>query len=273
MSWRKKKKEIRKIKHKARLIVCLMFAVVIGLVCFLTIRILNSSWKPYKVESRVEQLKKVEPLEDSGYKPIGWVKVQGTNIDMPVLYTENRGEEFPVQIESFSWTIKKFDKDSNYYDIIGHNIFNLSAHPKVKADTFTRFEALMAFVYYDFAKNNEYIQLTIDDEDYIYKIFGVGFIDKSVTSFFPHNSNTDEYYLERFIKIFDDESLYKYDVDVNANDKIISLSTCTRFYGVDANKEFYVVGRLLRDDEKINHYKVTKSKKYKNVEKKLKGDE
>ena len=138
MSWRKKKKEIRKIKHKARLIVCLMFAVVIGLACFLTIRILNSSWKPYKVESRVEQLKKVEPLEDSGYKPIGWVKVQGTNIDMPVLYTENRGEEFPVQIESFSWTIKKFDKDSNYYDIIGHNIFNLSAHPKVKADTFTR---------------------------------------------------------------------------------------------------------------------------------------
>lgn len=273
MSWRKKKKEIRKIKHKALLIICLMFAVVIGLVYFLTIKIINTSWKSYKVESRVEELKKTKPIEDSGYKPIGWLKVEGTNIDLPIVYSDNRGEEFPVQLESFAWTIKKFNQDSTYYDITGHNIFNLSAHPKIKSDMFNRFEELMAFIYYDFAKENEYIQLTIGDEDYIYKIFSVGFVDEGVTSFFPIKSNASKSEIDDLISIFNNYSLYKYNVDVNANDKIISLSTCTRFYGVDGNVEFYVVGRLLRKDEDTNHYKIAKSKNYKKVEKKLKGDE
>ena len=77
MSWRKKKKEIRKIKHKARLIICLMFAVVIGLIVLLTFKIINSSNKTYKVESRVETLKNVKPIENSNFKTIAWLKVQG----------------------------------------------------------------------------------------------------------------------------------------------------------------------------------------------------
>lgn len=273
MSWRKKKKELRKIKHKAWLIVCLMFAVVIGLISFLTIRIINGYKKPYKSESRVEQLKKVKLNGETGYKPIAWLKVDGTNLDMPIVYTEKRGENFPVQLESFAWTIKKFDKDSTYYDIIGHNIFNLSAHPKLKSDTFDRFEELMSFVYYDFAKNNEYIQLTVGEKDYTYKIFAVGFIDKGTISFFPDNSNPSKSERKHLIEMIEDYNLYKYDVDVNANDKIISLSTCTRFYGANDNIEFFVFGRLLRDNENTSYYKVTKSNNYKKVEKKLKGDE
>ena len=273
MSWRKKKKEIHKIKHKAILIICLMFAVVIGLVVFLTIKIVNSSWKSYKVESRVEELKKTKPIEDSGYKPIGWLKIQGTEIDLPIVYSENEYEGFPVQLESFGWARKSFDKDSTYFDITGHNIFNLSKHPKLKANNFYRLEQLMAFVYYDFAKDNEYIQLTIDDEDYVFKIFAAGFIDKGVATFFPKNSDASETGRQGIINAFDEKSIYDYDVDVNAKDKIITLSTCTRFYGADANIEFYVVGRMLRDGEKIDHYKVTKNKNYDEIEKILKGDE
>lgn len=273
MSWRKTKKEMKKIKHKAIIAVCLMFAVVIGLIVFLTFRIINYNTNYYKVESRVEEIKNEKPIKNSGFKTIGWLKVQGTDIDLPIVYSENENEEFPVELESFGWARKNFNKESNYYDITGHNIFNLSSQPKIKSYTFKRFEQLMAFVYYDFAKDNEYIQLTIDDEDYVYKIFTVGFINKGVTSFFPTKSNADEDDISKLIELLKDNSLYKYDVDVNANDKIISLSTCTRFYGVDAKVEFYVVGRLLRDDENIDHYKVTKNKEYKEVEKKLKGDE
>ena len=273
MSWRKKKKEIRKIKHKARLIVCLMFAVVIGLVIFLVIRIINSNISYYKIDSRIEEIKNEKPIENTGFRTIGWLKIQGTDIDLPVVYSDIRNESFPVQLESFAWARKKFDNESTYYDITGHNIFNLSSTPKIKSETFNRFEQLMAFVYYDFAKENEYIQLTVGDKDYVYKIFSTGFIDKGTTSFFPTTSDASKNEIKKLIEIFKENSLYKYDLDVNANDKIISLSTCTRFYGADANIEFYVVGRLLRDDEKINHYKVTKNKEYKKIEKKLKGDE
>ncbi len=273
MSWRKKKKEIKKIKHKAGLIICLMFAAVIGLIILLTIKIINSNNKLYKVESRVETLKNVKPIENSNFKTIGWLKVEGTNIDLPIVYSDNDNEDFPVQLESFGWAKKKFDKNSTYFDITGHNIFNLSSTPKIKSDMFKRFEELMAFVYYDFAKDNEYIQLTVDNKDYIYKIFSVGFIDKSVASFFPIKSDIEKDDINELIKVFKEKSLYKYDISVNANDKIISLSTCTRFYGANSDTEFYVVGRLIRDDEKINHYKVIKNKKYEQVLKKLKGDE
>ena len=273
MSIRKKLREMRKIKHKAILIVCLMFAVVIGLVILLTLRIIKNNTGYYKIDSRVAELKNEKPIEDTGFRTIAWLKIQGTDIDLPIVYSEERYEEFPVQLESFGWARRNFDKSSNYYDITGHNIFNLSSTPKIKSDMFNRFEQLMAFVYYDFAKNNEYVQLTIDDEDYIYKVFSVSFISKGVTSFFPNKSNASTDDINKLIKVFKDSSLYEYDVDVNTSDKIISLSTCTRFYGVDGNVEFYVAGRLIRDDEKINHYKVSKNKRYEKVEKILKGDE
>lgn len=273
MSWRKKKKEIGKIKHKARLIVCLMFAVVIGLIILLTLRIIKNNTGYYKVDSRVEELKNEKPIEGSNFKTVGWLKIQGTDIDLPIVYSKDPYEEFPVQLESFGWSRNEISKDGNYYDITGHNIFNLSATPKIKSSMFNRFEQLMAFVYYDFAKDNQYIQLTIDDKDYVYKIFTVSFIDKSLASFFPTKNDVDKDQMKNLINVVNKKSLYKYDVDVDENDKIIALSTCTRIYGANSNTEFYVFGRLIRDKEKYNHYKVTKNKDYKKIEKILKGDE
>lgn len=273
MSWRKKKKEMSKIKHKARFIICLMFAVVIGLIILLTLRIIKNNTGYYKIDSRVEELKKEKPIKDSGFKTVGWLKIQGTDIDLPIVYSKDPYEELPVQLESFGWSRNELDKNGNYYDITGHNIFNLSATPKIKSDVFHRFEQLMAFTYYDFAKDNQYIQFTMNNENYIYKIFSVCFIDKSLASFFPTKSNVDKDKMEKLIKVFNDNSLYKYDIDVNETDKIIALSTCTRFYGANNNIEFYVFGRLLRDGEKCNHYRTIKNKNYKEIEKILKGDE
>lgn len=273
MSWKKKKKKIKKFKHKAIIIICLMFTAVIGLIIILCCKYYYKQDNYYKLESRVENLKNEKHFEKSSYKSIGWLKIQGTEIDLPIVYSEYSEEVFPVELENFGWAKKKFDKNSNYYNMTGHNIFNLSATPKIKSDMFNRFEQVMAFIYYDFAKDNEYIQLTVDDEDYIFKIFSVGFLDKASTALLPYNDKPDDYYMERTLKIFDNISLYKYDVDVDTNDKIISLSTCTRFYGADDNTEFYVVGRMLRDGEKINYYKVKKNDNYNEIEKILKGDE
>ena len=249
-----------------------MFAVVIGLIVLLCFKIINPS-NHFKVESRINKEKKIGKIKDSNYEVAGWLRIQGTDVDVPVLYSDDKTVDFPAEVEDFVW-INNYDKSfKRQMNISGHNIFNLSAHPKIKSDSFNRFESLMAFVYYDFAKDNEYIQLTVEDKDYVYKIFATGFIDKSVASFFPIKSNIEKDDVKELIEIFKEKSLYKYDTSVNANDKIISLSTCTRFYGADSDTEFYVVGRLMRDDEKINHYNVTKNKKYEQVLKKLKGDE
>ena len=273
MSWRKKRKEMKQIKHKAILIICLMFAVVIGLIILLTLRIIKNNTGYYKIDSRVEELKNEKPIENSSYKSVAWLKIQGTDIDLPVVYSDKQNDPFPVQLESFVWARNSFGKNSNFYDITGHNIFNLSATPKIRSSSFHRFEQLMAFIYYDFAKNNEYIQLTVDDEDYVFKIFAVSFVDSRITTFYSADLNADTDQINSVINLLKSNSFYDYDVDVNANDTIISLSTCTRFYGANDDVEFYVAGRLMREDENINHYKVTKNDKYKKIEKKLKGDE
>lgn len=272
MSWRKKKKEMTNIKHKARLIICLMFAVVIGLIIFLTIKIVKNN-EYYKIDSRIEKVNNSKPYENSSYKTIGWLKVQGTNIDVPILHSNNSEENFPVELEDFVWSNNYDTKFHNKINIEGHNIFNLSKKPKIKSELFHRFEELMGFIYYDFAKENKYIQLTIDGKDYIYKIFSVSFINKADTTSFPLHDEYTQEEIKSQIELFKDTSLYDYDVDVREDDKLISLATCTRFYGVDENVKFYVNGRLLRDGEKINNYGVTKSKLYKEIENVLKGDE
>ena len=56
------------------------------------------------------------------------------------------------------------------------NILNLGTNPVMKDDMYVYFEELMNFVYYDFAKENQFIQLNVNGEDYIYKIFSVDFL-------------------------------------------------------------------------------------------------
>ena len=111
-------------------------------------------------------------------------------------------------------------------------------------------------------RENEYIQLTIDGHDYIYKIFSVAFIYGSDATFLPHLDDISIKSMKNFLTILDQNSIYDYDVDVNENDKIISVITCNRIFSDDSKEVIYINGRLLRENEKIKNYGVKKNKKY-----------
>ena len=221
----------------------------------------------YKIQSRIKNIEAANKDKDAKYETIGWIRVQGTKLDIPILFSNNMDEEFPVEMENYFWSENTDDKMHNNIMAVGHNIFNLSSKPKKHDEKFRRVEELMAFVYYDFAKENEYIQLTIDGKEYLYKIFAVSFVDVSTETFLPkQNEMTKEKFVD-MKKILENNSIYKYDVDINENDKFISLATCTRFFVDDFETTYYVHGRLLRKGEKPIRYEVKKSKKYKELEK------
>ena len=227
----------------------------------------------YKIESRVNDIKVAKNSDNSDYDTIAWLRVQGTNIDFPIILGKKDDFEYPVQLESFAWSMGEDDKFHNKINIMGHNIFNLSSQPKKKSETFHRFEELMAFVYEDFAKDNKYIQLTIDGEDYLYKIYAVDFLYAADVILMPKGENTKED-LDEQIKLYKDKSLFDYDVKVDSSDKLISLVTCTRFFGTESYIDFVVNGRLVRPGEKIKNYRVVKNdKNYEKIEKILKGDD
>lgn len=218
----------------------------------------------YKVESRVDNVKTEKQKDEKEYKTIGWIKVQGTNIDMPVVLFNKGEEDYPVEKEKYSWIMKSNGKFNSKIDIMGHNIFNLSSLPSKNDNDFLRFEGLMAFVYEDFAKENKYIQLTMDNKEYVYKIFAVNFVD-STEMFIKMTEDGTKDNIENQIKVFTKESIYDYDINVSKNDKIISLVTCTRFFGTN-NIDFAVTGRLIRKNERMNNYSVKKNKNYKMLE-------
>ena len=247
-------------------------SVTIALLIFATMIILKKGY--YEIESRIEKIEKVESIGEN-YTSLGWLRIQGTNIDYQVVKENNGLLVYPVNKDKYVWLINENIKDKDFIIINGHNIFNLSSKPKIKDKDFTRLESLMAFVYYNFAKKNQYIQYTVDKRNYLYKIFSVAFINNDTMNSFisSNNSNYTKSAIKEQIDLYKEESLYNYDIKVDQNDKIITIATCTRFMQ-NKDMNFVVSGRLLRKDEKVNKTKITKNTKvYNTIEKIMKGDE
>lgn len=222
----------------------------------------------FKVKSRVDNIAKDKASDVDGAKTIGWLRVQGTNIDYPVLYVPSISLS---DISSdFAWVEREFDSLPNNLYVSGHNIKNLSKNPEITDKDHNRFEQLLSFTYYDFIKDNQYIQFTFGGKDYVYKIFSVSY---------PLSTNRDAFNFEdfgeeemnKYLKKEIVNSIYDMNVNVKSTDKIITLSTCTRMYGAD--RDFRVSARLLREDEKIKLSKVEKTSLYEEIENIMKGDE
>ena len=113
----------------------------------------------FAIQSRISNVENnvVDSLDE--YKTVGWIKIQGTNIDYPILY--NSDWIYPGDMEKYAKMVYYEPGFHNHFDVSGHNIFNLSSTPVMHNESFTRFEELMNFVYYDFAKENNYIRQRI----------------------------------------------------------------------------------------------------------------
>jgi len=268
----RKKIKIKTDQRKKRFLAGILLLISCCIVLTLIILIKPILKPVYEIESKVEDVEKSKKENTSDYKTTGWLKVQGTNIDLPVIGFEDMNQTVPVELGNYAWNLDKEEKFRNKVNIMGHNILNLSSSPKINLEYFSRFDDLMSFVYYDFAKENRYIQYTVDGKDYLYKIFAVNFETSYLVELY-HDGNYTKKEMKDLIKRYKEKSIYNYDIDVDENDDIISVMTCTRFFGTDRSITFMVNGRLVRENEKIDNYKIEKSDNYKEVEKNMKGDE
>ena len=256
----KKKKSNEKVYFLV--IVLILFLLVLG-----GIRVMLSSG--VRIDSRVAEIEKYQS-EHPKHKVAAWVKIPGTNIDYPVLDDIEAVAVEASENMDYLWKNGELTKLNKINYIMGHNIMNLSQNPKITDKSHVRFEQLMSFTYLDFAKENQYVQFTIDGKDYLFKIFSVSYPDYyDVESYNDPDISKSE--AKKFIKTSLDNSIFDYDVDVNENDTIISLITCTRMFFQE--RDFVVDARLVREGESTGKYKVEKNKNYDVVEKMMKGGE
>ena len=264
---KKKKLMLKNLKKKYLLFCFLAILFIILILYFSVTRLFSSLNNNYKIETRVENIINERSNDTDIKKTVGWLKVQGTNIDYPILYAPYYN--FSYETSDFAWTEGYFKDLNNIIYITGHNIKNQSKHPLIGYEKHNRFEQLMSFIYYDFSKENEYFQYTFNGNDYVYKIYSVAFINSDDLDVYNDSKYSSEK-LSDYIKLTKESSLFDYEIDVNSDDKILSLITCTRFLD-DQSISFVVTGRLLRKNENTKKYNVKTNHNYDKINEILKG--
>jgi hypothetical protein len=234
-------------------------------------------WKEdYKVVNRSKKIVEAKQKNNEYGYTIGWLKIYDSYIDLPVINitpTEKGFDDAYVNLESYAWNMGKTKKFTNRITILGHNILNLSNQPIVGDKDYKRFEDLVNYVYLDFASDHEYIQYTIDDETKVYKVYAVYFTG-DLDEMFYSSSDVSRKVRGDLETTQLKNSIYDFNVDVNDNDNILMLNTCTRFFGVHSySNNLVVAAREVRKGEKFNKYRVIENKNYKEVKNRMKGSE
>ena len=171
------------------------------------------------------------------------LSVQGTSIqDRAIWQAEGNTNYYTSGHGAVAWAagsahLRSGELSQNTV-IYGHNWNNCFVPFK---KTGPEFESLMAYSYEDFVAENQYIYLTTNSGVHTFQVFAVCFTKD--LSFYINCNGIDVSSVAATAKGM---SLFDFGVSVSDSDKLITLSTCTRYYkGLGANQRFIVMGKLL----------------------------
>lgn len=215
----------------------------------------------------LDESQKINDAKQYGDDVVGWLRVEGTNIDLALIRADEDTDILRGDYD-FAWTNSFPDGTGNRPAYISHNIRNVSRNPIVGDETMTRFEQLMSFIYPDFIKENQFIEFTDSEGDTsLYRIYAVALLNDDQNASFS-DTYTDSQQ-KRYVKKAKRESMYDIDVDVNEDDLMLTLFTCTRFYGADTSYSFRVDARKLRDGEDKVYAKVKTNENYEKIKERM----
>lgn len=158
---------------------------------------------------------------------IGWIKVLGTDINYPVVQTNNNDfyltHSFDKSYNKAGWifadyinkNLKNNELDKNTI-IYGHNRQNNSMFGTL-SNVFK--EEWLG------NKENHYINFSTLNNNMVWEVFSTYTIEKE-EYYIQSNFSSDEEYIN-FLNTIKNRSTYKYDVNISKEDKILTLSTCT----------------------------------------------
>lgn len=179
---------------------------------------------------------------------VGWLYVPGTTINESVVQTvdndyylrrTNLGKQNydGCYYVDFRGTLGSRDTLSKNTVIYGHS---MNDDPNGG-----RFSQLKKYLDLNFAKEHPYIYFSTPESDMVWQVFAVFYTEKYFNYNDPNPSAAD------FINIINDarqRSQFNFDTTVGANDKILTLSTCTYVYDAGYPNDYrYVVMAKLMD--------------------------
>ncbi len=162
-------------------------------------------------------------LKSENSDVVAYIKVNNTNIEYPIVKTSNNNfylnHSFDKSKNSRGWIFadykNKFDNTDKNIVIYGHNMRDESMFGSLKN--------ILNEEWYNNAENKNITFLT-EKGNYIYKVFSIYKIE-SEDYYIKTNFKNDEDY-EKFLNTIKNRSIKNFDINLNINDKIITLSTC-----------------------------------------------
>ena len=184
-------------------------------------------------------------LKNQNNDTIGWIQVMGTTINYPVVQSSDNEHylthDFLNEPNNGGWIFLDYRNDINNLEyntiIYGHRRFNTdvmfgSLKNTLDEDWFNNY-------------NNHIIKISATGFSYVFQIFSA-YITTNENSYLQTDFATKSEY-EEFLKMIQERSKFDFKVELNGDDKIITLSTCH-----NTDDRLVVHGKLIKQVEKTN---------------------
>ena len=159
---------------------------------------------------------------------VGWIKVNGTNINYPVVQANSNDyylyHAYDKSKNNAGWIFADFHNDmvnlSRNTIIYGHGRLNNTMFGSLKN--------ILKSSWYD-DKNNYIVKFSTLKENTLWQVFSIYSIEAEgyyITTSFKNNETYND-----FLTVMKNRSIKDFNTSVNVNDKIITLSTCKDIAG------------------------------------------
>lgn len=161
-------------------------------------------------------------LEAVNNETIGWLKVNGTDIEYAVVKTKNNSyylnHNFEKKYNIAGWIFVDY---KNNFDGTDKNIV-IYGHNRKDGSMFGTLKNILKEEWYS-NEENLVIDFITEQEQAKYQVFSVYKIEKED---YYINTEFKEDEFEEFIDALKDRSIKDFNIDVSAEDSILTLSTC-----------------------------------------------
>ncbi len=199
----------------------------------------NPYWDYVKmnlIDVYFEDLKAINP------RTVGWIQVNGTNINYPFVQTNNNDyyltHSFDNSYNSAGWVF--LDYRNNLSELNKNTI--IYAHGRLDNSMFGSLRNILKNNWLK-NKNNFVIKLSTEYQNTLWQVFSVYKIP-TTSDYIKTDFASDENYLE-FINMLKERSAYDFNTTVTEKDNILTLSTC-----YDDNNKIVLHAKLIKKEVK-----------------------
>ena len=218
--------------------------VLISIIAVCAYKIYDKSAEYKKSDKSYEQIRLEKENENNNnlfnkYEDYrGWIKINNTNINYPIVQGKDNSFYLDKDIN------KNYLSSGSIFMNYLNNGFNdentilFGHHMRNK----TMFAQLEKYKEKEFFQNDNDIKIEVENDKVLtYKVFSVYVTDANDNYIKTNFDNKSEY--KEFLDKIKNKSIYKSDINVDENDKIITLSTCSYEFN---DARMVVHGKLLK---------------------------